>query len=159
MSSGSQSPNPLLVIICYINPFYQKTQGKDTAQVFRSGSKQAAAVRGWVTGRGRCGRELSKKAKVMQWHIHSTAWNSTGCCHCPSQLISRQQLQQKLIGFWHVCNLLLTSSPSFPSRQQSETGYFGSGQILSLSFTYLNHVACYFKRRENGNLSNKLLPS
>lgn len=37
--------SPLFVTICYSNPLYQKTQGKNTAQVFPSGSKQAAAVR------------------------------------------------------------------------------------------------------------------
>lgn len=37
--------SPLLVTICYSNSYYQRTQGKDTAQVFPSGSKQAAAVR------------------------------------------------------------------------------------------------------------------
>lgn len=53
MSSGSQSPNPLLITIIYINPFYQKTQGKDTAQVFPSSSKQWEDE--WLGGDGVAG--------------------------------------------------------------------------------------------------------
>lgn len=148
--------SPLLVTICYSNPFYQKTQGTDTAQVLPSGSKQAAAVR-MSDWEGNQAESFKRRQK----------WCSGTYTPLPGTLRAVVTVQANLFQDsncsknWKDSGMLLSSSPSFPSRQQSEIGYFDSGQMLylwlSLFFIYEKHVACYFKRTENGNLLNKLL--
>lgn len=155
--------SPLFVIICYSNPLYQKTQGKDTAQAFPSSSKQAAAVRmsDWEeTVWQRAFKEGKSDVVAYTLHCLELYWLLSLSKPTYFKTATAAKTDRTLACLSPVIKQLSI----FPFKTATRNKILWlSGQMqylwLSLSFIYQKHVAWHFKRTENGNLSNKLLSS